>query len=124
MDGIKIGRIGRKVEKALGEDMGKDIFLYVSNKRLDAWARSRGDSYLRDLEEVSKIVSSPDYVRYCYEGDKEELSFVREYIKDRVFKKCLASFVHLDRWEISSFKVLKDEEARKMAINAPFIKVD
>ena len=115
MDGIKIGRIGRKVEKA---------FLYVSNKRLDAWARSRGDSYLRDLEEVSRIVSSPDYVRYCYEGDKEELSFVREYIKDGAFKKCLASFIHLDRWEISSFKVLKDEEARKMAINAPFIKVD
>ena len=124
MDGIKIGRIARKVEKALGEDMGKDVFLYVSNKRLDAWARKRPEAYLRDLEEVSRIVSSPDYVRHLRKDGQEELTFVREYVRGGLFRKCLASFARLSRWEIVSFKLLRDEEAREMASLAPFLKVE
>ena len=60
MNGIKIGRISKKAEKALGKDLGNDIFLYVDNARLDELSRKRPETYLKDLEELSKMISSPD----------------------------------------------------------------
>lgn len=124
MNGIKVGRISRKIEATLSIDLGSDIFLYVSDEMLRRMAKKRPERYLLDIEELSKMVSKPDYVQY-ETGKKREISFVREYwTKESLFKKGIAVFSFAERWELTYFAGLTFAKEKEMAEKGRVVKIE
>ncbi len=120
MNGIRIGRINKKVERLLQVDFGADVFLYVDNDRLNSLAKARPDSYLADLEKLTEITAKPDYVVY----EKNNVTFIREYLIDASFHKVMAAFAHRKRWELTLFSGLGKEGWRILRSSEKIIKVD
>ena len=89
---LKLGRISRKVEKALGLSLVCDVNIYLPQPQLDQLAASRPHDYLKRLDEISGICRDPDYVRYDESNDT--FIYLKEYIKDGVFLKVAVDLTH------------------------------
>ena len=76
---LKIGRINRRIEKALGHEFGSDVSVYLTNVTLDEMAAKWPTTYLSRVEEMGKIVASPDYVSYSPTGKR--LYLIKEYLR-------------------------------------------
>lgn len=79
-DPIKIGRIARSVERALGLSLSGEVAIYMKGKDIDALAQKRPDSYLRQLEETGSIIKNADFV--CFDAEHEEFTFAKSYVKE------------------------------------------
>lgn len=110
---LKLGRISRKVEKALGLSLVCDVNIYLPQPQLDQLAASRPHDYLKRLDEISGICRDPDYVRYDESNDT--FIYLKEYIKDGVFLKVAVDLTHEGdpkRWVFGKMYVLSDSLAR------------
>ena len=76
---LKIGRINRRIEKALGHEFGSDVSVYLTNATLDEMAAKWPTTYLSRVEEMGKIVASPDYASYSPTGKR--LYLIKEYLR-------------------------------------------
>lgn len=79
---IKVGRIARAIERALGLSLTGEVAIYMSAQEVDALAAKRPSTYLRQLEEVGSIIKNPDFV--CFDAPSETFSFTRSYIREGV----------------------------------------
>lgn len=86
---IKIGRIARPSERALGISLTGEVSIYMAPEDLDAIARKRPNDYLAFLEEISKIIHDPDYV--AFEAEQEKLVYAKDFFKDDAFRMVFLS---------------------------------
>ena len=81
---LKIGRIARPTERALGISLTGEVAIYMDDKDLDALVAKRPESYLSFLEELAKIIHDPDFV--AFDAEKEELTYHKVFYKDGAFQ--------------------------------------
>jgi hypothetical protein len=109
---VRLGRISRGMEKALGKDFGDDIWIYVTGGDLDRLASHWPTNYLARLEECGRILKNPDYLAYA---EKEELLyFIKEYFKDNLFKKVVVILKNEKQWHLKELVVLDEPLLNKI----------
>jgi hypothetical protein len=74
---IKVGRVNIDVEKALGLVLTSDVSVYIGEEALNDLASRHPENYLSILEEIAKILKTPDFV-----ASEELATIVREYRKE------------------------------------------
>jgi len=119
---VRLGRISRNVEKAVGKDFGADIWVYVRNEELDHLARSWPTSYLTRLEESGRIIKNPDYV--AYDEKKKILYFIKEYFHEGIFKKVVLSLQDDIQWHFLDLAVLNEAILSKILSESPLKRVN
>ena len=80
LQSIKVGRIARAIERALGLSLTGEVAIYMRDKDLNKLARKRPTSYLRQIEEIGVIIKNPDFV--CFSTENEEFVFAKGYVRD------------------------------------------
>ena len=84
-ESLKIGRVSRKVEKAVGHEFGTDVSVYIPGEELDELARKWPDNYLGRVEEMGRIIAAPDYASYS--AKRKTLFLIKEYLRNGEFRK-------------------------------------
>jgi hypothetical protein len=110
---VKLGRINRAVEKALKEDFGEEVWIYLLAEDLDKMASKWPTIYLSRISEASKIIKTPDYAAYLEKEDT--LYFIKEYLKDGHFQKVALSVKKEGQWHLKELFTLKDDESVRLA---------
>ena len=110
-ESIKLGKITPKVQKALGMEFGKGSEVYAGEAELSSLAKDHPDSYLKRVEESSKIIAHPDYA--LYDGEGKVLFLMRDYYHSGAFKKVVVQLkkeeaFHLSKIDVLSANLLKE----------------
>jgi hypothetical protein len=103
-EAVKLGRINRAVEKALGVDLGNDVWIYMDEEDLDKMVAKWPSAYLARLEEASKIIKTPDYA--AYSPSKKTLFLIKEYLRDGEFSKVALEIEKDKDWHLKLIYVL------------------
>jgi len=122
---IKLGRINKACEKALGLSLTSEVAVYMEEDDLNRLAIARPHDYLKTLEEIGAIIKRPDYVRF--EKDKEEITYLKEYLQEGAFVKvavCLSHCGTPKRWRFVKMYRLQDERARQLNSVSLFVRVE
>lgn len=118
---IRIGRIGKEVEKAVDHSLTSDIHLYVSGETLDRMARCHPADYLRLLEKAKEAVAKADFARM--DENETRLEYARIHFRDGAFAATVVSFVHEGdpaRWYLSSLSAWRAGSIIEKGIACPF----
>ena len=83
LEPIRIGRIARATERALGLSLTGEVGIFMNAKDLDALASKRPNDYLKVLEEIGQIIHDPDFV--SFDDKKESIRYVKFYFKEGAF---------------------------------------
>ena len=83
-ENIKVGRIARSTERALGLSLTGEVSIYITNAELDELARKKPNSYLRFLREITEILKNPDFV--SFDQVHEEFVYQKQYFKAAAFQ--------------------------------------
>ncbi|MCI1244351.1 MAG: hypothetical protein LKG11_00095 [Bacilli bacterium] len=121
-ESLKIGRVSRKIEKAVGHEFGDDVGVYLSNEELDAFARKWPKTYLGRIEEMGRIIAKPDYAAYCVK--KRVLFLIKEYLKEGAFRKVAMEIGDEGKLSMRLIYNLSDLKAKEIASETPISKVD
>ena len=81
---IKIGRIARPTERALGISLTGEVAIYVDEELVNSLAQRRPADYLSVLEEISSLIHDPDFV--SFDEEKEMLVYQKNYYKQGAFE--------------------------------------
>lgn len=119
---LKIGRVNRKIEKAVGHEFGKDVAVYLSNGALDELASKWPDVYLGRIEEMGRIISSPDYASYC--AKRKTLFLIKEYLRNGEFRKVVMEIEDEGRLAMKMVYNLTESKAKEIAAENPIERVD
>jgi hypothetical protein len=111
-ESVKLGRINRAVEKALGVDLGENVWIYMDEGDLDKMAAKWPSVYLARLEEASKIIKTPDYASYVPE--KKTLFLIKEYLRDGEFTKVALEIEKDKDWHLKLIYVLNALKAHEI----------
>jgi len=103
-ESVKLGRINRAVEKALGVDLGANVWIYMDEADLDKMAVKWPNVYLARLEEASRIIKTPDYA--AYSATKKTLFLIKEYLRDGEFSKVALEIEKDKDWHLKVIYVL------------------
>lgn len=113
---LKIGRITRNVEKALGLSLTSSVLVYADESFLDKLTRDHPERYLKIMEEVSSLLKKPDFV--SFNEKKEEFVYLRVYCKEGNFKIGKLTISHVGKpkeWKVGSFGLSYLGEIKKGA---------
>ena len=80
---IKIGRVARSTERALGISLTGEVAIYAEESFINRLAEKRPDTYLSFVEEIGNILRNPDFV--AFDVGKDELIYVKHYFLHQVF---------------------------------------
>ncbi len=84
LENIKVGRIARSTERALGLSLTGEVSIYMTNATLDELARKKPQSYLRFLREITEILKNPDFV--SFDQVHEQFVYQKQYYKAGAFQ--------------------------------------
>ena len=93
-ENIKVGRIARSTERALGLALTGEVSIYMAEPDLNDLAKRMPHGYLRFLREVTEILKNPDFV--SFNETKEEFIYQKQYFKAGAFQSV---FLHVGRGE-------------------------
>ena len=82
-ESIKVGRIARSTERALGLSLTGEVAIYIGEKDLDDLAARMPNTYLKFLHEVTEILKNPDFV--SFDAKNEQFAYTKFYFKDGCF---------------------------------------
>lgn len=94
---LKLGRVSKNVERALSTTLTGDVFVYIKEENLNAFAVKYPNDYLRRMALVKDIITHPHYAAYIKE--EEKIYLFRTYYKDGVFKTFALVLKKGDCWE-------------------------
>jgi hypothetical protein len=109
---VKLGRINHAIEKAVAEDLGPDVAVYVQIAELDCFAAQWPQAYLTRLNEAGKILKDPDYA--AYSPKKKTLFLIKEYLKDGEFRKVVLELARENAWDLKLIYALTSEKAHEI----------
>lgn len=109
---VRLGRLSRAIENALGVPFEGDVFVYILAADVDEMAKEWPQVYLKRLEEASMIIRHCDYASYLKE--KETLYLIREYLKDGIFTKVALELVHAGQWHLKGIFALNNEKTKEL----------
>ena len=102
---LKVGKILPNVEQAFHTSFAYDVNIYYLEQDLNALASKHPNSYLKMVEEISRILENPDIV--CYMRKDLVFTYFRLYI-DKKGIKVLGVNVrlcgHPNKWVIGGAK--------------------
>ena len=111
---IKVGRIARAIERALGLSLTGEVAIYMSAADVDALASKRPGTYLKQLEEVGSILKNPEFV--CFDQASETFSYTRSYIREGHLNMVYVRVRRRQmRWYVEAI-----ENGLKVALPAPY----
>jgi hypothetical protein len=111
-ESVKLGRINRAIEKALGVDLGENVWIYMEQDDLDQMASKWPSVYLSRLEEASKIIKTPDYASYA--PKKKTLFLIKEYLREGEFTKVALEIEQDREWHLKLIYVLSALKTREI----------
>jgi hypothetical protein len=111
-ESVKLGRINRAIEKALGVDLGENVWIYMDQADLDKMASKWPSVYLARLEEASKIIKTPDYASYA--PKKKTLFLIKEYLREGEFTKVALEIEQDKEWHLKLIYVLSALKAHEI----------
>ena len=118
---VRLGRLSKALEKALGVDFGEDVFVYVSEEALRLFASRWADSYLRKLEEASNILRYPLYA--AYDEKRQRLYLLKEYVTAEGFKKAALEIAREGQWQLKDIFGLSPEKGKELGALFPIVPV-
>jgi hypothetical protein len=118
---VRLGRLSKALEKALGVDFGEDVFVYVSEEELRCLAKRWAESYLLKLEEAAKIIRCPLYA--AYDGKNQRLYLLKEYVTSEGFKKAALEIVREGQWHLKRIFGLTPEKEKELALGLTIIPI-
>ena len=119
---VKLGRINRAVEKAIGKDLGGDVWIYMTAKDVDEMAAKWPSIYLSRLSEASRIIKRPDYASYC--ASKKTLFLIKEYLKEGEFTKVALEIENEGQWHLKLIYALSALKAKELNAEGPIERVE
>ena len=119
---LKIGRVSRKIEKAVNHEFGEDVGVYLDNKTLDELANKWPDAYLGRIQEMGRIIASPDYASYC--TARKVLFLIKEYLHDGQFRKVVMEIVDEGHLSMKLVYNLTDTKAKEIDHDGSIKKID
>ena len=99
---LKLARVSKSVERALSTSLSGDVFVYIKEANLNAFAVKYPSDYLRRMALIKDIISHPHYAAYIKE--EEKIYLFRTYYKDGVFKTFALVIKKEDCWEFLSLE--------------------
>lgn len=97
---IKLGRVSKSVERALESSFPGDVFIYIKEKNLNAFAVKYPSDYLRRLNVIKDIISRPHFAAYLKE--EKTIYLFRTYYHNGVFKTFSLAIKKEKCWEFLS----------------------
>jgi hypothetical protein len=79
-NGIKIGRISIKVEKALGISIAKNVEVAMPQEKIDGVAKAHPTDYLRMIDVAAQTIKKPDFVAM---NEACDIAFVRIGVSEK-----------------------------------------
>jgi hypothetical protein len=119
---VKLGRINRAVEKAIGVDLGEDVWIYMKAADVDEMAEKWPSAYLARLSEASRIIKKPDYA--AYQQEKKTLFLIKEYLKEGEFTKVALEIEHEGQWHLKLIYALNALKAKEINTTSPLKRVE
>ena len=119
---LKIGRINRRIEKAIGHEFDTDVAVYLSNATLDEMADKWPTTYLGRVEEMGRIVASPDYASYSSEGKR--LYLIKEYLRAGRFCQVVMEIEEKGPLFLRSLSNLTEAACQKIDQESPIKRVN
>lgn len=80
---VRIGRVNRGTERALGISLTGETNIYMKADDLDRFAAKKPDSYLKLLEEIASIIKTPDFV--SFDAEEEAITYIKHYFHGGMF---------------------------------------
>ena len=80
---IKVGRVARSTERALGISLTGEVAIYVEEEALNRIADRRPKTYLSFVEEIGNILRNPDFV--SFDPSREEFTYLKYYFQQKAF---------------------------------------
>jgi hypothetical protein len=121
-ENVKLGRINRAVEKALEQDFGDDVWIYMAAKDVDAMAAKWPSVYLSRLSEAARIIKHPDYASYA--PKKKTLYLIKEYFKEGEFSKVALEITNEAGWYLKIIYALNPLKIKEIDEEAPIKRVE
>ncbi len=121
---LKIGRIGKKIEEAMGVSIANDPSIYVLDLTLDDLARRYPESYLSILSEVKEAIKKPD--SFSFDIEHGVLMFFRLIPKGKELFLLIAKVSSKGsprKFVLSSISATKDLSFPKLKEGGPFYRV-
>lgn len=118
---LKIGRINRKIEKALEYEFSSDVSVYLSNVTLDEMAAKWPTTYLGRVEEMGKIVASPDYASYS--SIRKRLYLIKEYLRAGRFCQVVMEIEEEKKFFVRSLSTLTEVACQKIDQESPIKRI-
>lgn len=119
---LKIGRINRRIEKTIGHDFGPDVAVYLSNASLDELAAKWPSTYLGRIEEMGRILISPDYASYS--AERKTLFLIKEYLRNGHFCKVVMEIEEQDTLSMKHLSNLTEDVRLKIDRESLIKRVD
>lgn len=117
---LRLARLAKAIEKALGVSLGDDVFVYLTDEDLREWVRKSPDRYLRRLEVLASYLRAPDYLAYVV--TEKRLFLIKEILTEEGFEKITFEIVFEGRWHLKKVFGLTAErfqEIRALATVVP-----
>ncbi len=99
---LKLGRVSKNVERALSTALAGDVFVYIKEENLNAFAVKYPSDYLRRMAVIKDIITHPHYAAYIKE--EEKIYLFRTYYKNGVFKTFALTIKKDDCWNFLSLE--------------------
>lgn len=97
---IKLGRVNKSIERAISTNFIGDVFVYIKEEQLNAFAVSYPSDYLRRVTLIKDIITHPHYAAYIEE--EQTIYLFRTYYKNGVFKTFALAIKKEECWEFLS----------------------
>jgi len=119
---LKIGRINRKIEKAIAHEFGPDVAVYLSNATLDEMAAKWPTTYLGRVEEMGRIIATPDYASYC--AGSKRLYLIKEYLRAGRFCQVVMKIEEAEKLSLRNLSNLTESVCQKIDQESPIKRVN
>ncbi len=114
---LKLGRVSKNVERAIECTLPGDVFVYIKEENLNAFAVRYPDDYLRRIEVIKDILSHPHFAAYLKE--EETIYLFRTYYRNGIFRTFSLAIKKEKCWEFLSLSKTSEKKplASHMRVN-------
>ncbi len=88
---LRIGRVARATERALGLSLSGEVAIYMEGRDLDRFSQKRPNDYLSYIQEIGAILKNPDFV--SFNAEEERFVYLKNYYKNGTFTPVFV-FIH------------------------------
>jgi hypothetical protein len=111
--GVKVGKVNREIAKALGTTFSGNLNIYLDEGFLRQLSKRYPTTYLAKVEEISKLISHPDYALYAEQ--EETIYLIKDHYKTPYFSKVYLEVKRGEEWYVKNCASLSNDVLTSLA---------